>query len=72
MHNPQLRCTVTSHELPAREDALQAHIQGKRFKKLLAQKAEIIVPPQFSEFLVPHAKLEYVLWSWPLRDLLST
>ena len=34
-------------------------MEGKRFKKL-AHKEEIVVPPQFAEFIVPHTKFEYV------------
>lgn len=55
----QIQCTLTSHELPARVQVLEAHMQGKKYRKLLAAK-EIQIPDKFKEYIVEHTKKPYV------------
>lgn len=50
----RILCKVTGHEMPARADAVAAHIQGKKFKKALEWYKH-----DFSEYLphiVPHKR----------------
>jgi len=56
LSNGRILCKITKHELPKRLDLLQAHWQGKAFKRAQAQKEKEPVNLEDYEFLKPHKK----------------
>jgi hypothetical protein len=52
----RIKCNWTQHEIPARVDAIQKYIQGKKYQQCLKKKFDYDSLEKFKEFLEPSTK----------------
>ncbi len=52
----QVKCSWTEHEMPARADAIEKYVQGKKYQQLLKKKFDNNSLEKFKEFLEPSTK----------------
>ncbi|CAF3353412.1 unnamed protein product [Rotaria socialis] len=52
----RIKCSWTQHEMPARVDAMEKYIQGKKYQQLLKKKVDSDDLEKYKEFLEPSTK----------------
>jgi len=52
----RVKCSWTQHEMPARVDAIEKYIQGKKYQQLLKKNLDNNSLEKFQEFLEPSTK----------------
>jgi hypothetical protein len=52
----RIKCSWTQHEIPARIDAIEKYVQGKKYQQLLKKNVDNNSLDKFKEFLEPSTK----------------
>ncbi|UJR25556.1 hypothetical protein I4U23_006901 [Adineta vaga] len=52
----RIKCSWTQHEMPARVDAIEKYIQGKKYQQILKKKFDYDVLEKFKDFIEPSTK----------------
>ncbi|CAF1097165.1 unnamed protein product [Adineta ricciae] len=52
----RIKCSWTQHEMPARVDAIEKYIQGKKYQQILKKKFDYDTLEKFKDFIEPSTK----------------